>query len=222
MTDLIRDAPIGQILRYITGHRILKYEEEKDDFAIPTCYTTAHAHNESNNAPVSGSASFREKDELEEKPAVEPSEPVETAETPERSSEDAEDSQAASNPRGSSGLDRHVLERLDTSHSESEDGAEKVTSQRTKGSQMTRVSTRQGLAQSHTRAELEAAFSAAATLEAQPSRPIVAERTADGTILVDWYTTDDPENPQNWSSKKKFFASLQIYLYTLVSTRRLR
>ena len=41
------------------------------------------------------------------------------------------------------------------------------------------------------------------------------EKTADGTILVDWYDTSDPENPQNWSSKKKGLVVLQIYLYTL-------
>ncbi|OTA01152.1 hypothetical protein A9Z42_0015230 [Trichoderma parareesei] len=36
-----------------------------------------------------------------------------------------------------------------------------------------------------------------------------------GIILVDWYSTDDADNPQNWSSKKKVFVVLQIYLYTL-------
>jgi DHA1 family multidrug resistance protein-like MFS transporter len=32
---------------------------------------------------------------------------------------------------------------------------------------------------------------------------------------VDWYTTDDPENPQNWSRGKKGTVVLQIYMYTL-------
>ena len=30
------------------------------------------------------------------------------------------------------------------------------------------------------------------------------------------YTTDDPDNPQNWSSWKKIFVALQIDLYTFV------
>jgi hypothetical protein len=60
------------------------------------------------------------------------------------------------------------------------------------------------------------------------SRPIVPKRTSDGIILVDWYTagttphqtpvrpaqtdsSDDPENPQNWSSFKKLLVSFQIW-----------
>lgn len=42
--------------------------------------------------------------------------------------------------------------------------------------------------------------------------PIVPQKTGDGNILVDWYTTDDPANPQNWSSRKKAFVGLQILL----------
>jgi DHA1 family multidrug resistance protein-like MFS transporter len=33
--------------------------------------------------------------------------------------------------------------------------------------------------------------------------------------LVDWYTTDDPENPQNWSFGKKAVVLLQILMYTM-------
>jgi DHA1 family multidrug resistance protein-like MFS transporter len=49
-------------------------------------------------------------------------------------------------------------------------------------------------------------------LEKERSRaiPVIAVRTADGTILVDWYATNDPENPQNWSQKKKALVALQI------------
>jgi DHA1 family multidrug resistance protein-like MFS transporter len=32
--------------------------------------------------------------------------------------------------------------------------------------------------------------------------------------LVDWYTTDDPQNPMNWSTRKKVFITGQIDLYT--------
>jgi DHA1 family multidrug resistance protein-like MFS transporter len=70
----------------------------------------------------------------------------------------------------------------------------------------------------HTRADLEQAYTNATHQEAmkqQQSQPIVPEKTADGTILVDWYDTTDQENPQNWSSKKKGVVVLQIYLYTL-------
>lgn len=29
MLDLIRDAPVGQIIRYVTGNKVLLYPEEK-------------------------------------------------------------------------------------------------------------------------------------------------------------------------------------------------
>ncbi|KAG0648233.1 MFS general substrate transporter [Hyphodiscus hymeniophilus] len=51
-------------------------------------------------------------------------------------------------------------------------------------------------------------------LERPASVPIAPARTITGTILVDWYTTDDPANPQNWSTRKKNFVALQINLYT--------
>ena len=62
--------------------------------------------------------------------------------------------------------------------------------------------------------DLERAFTAA-TMKKTATRPIVPTRTAEGVILVDWYTTDDPDNPQNWSSAKKGFVTAQIVLYTM-------
>lgn len=47
-------------------------------------------------------------------------------------------------------------------------------------------------------------------VERTKSRPILPARTADGTVLVDWYNTNDPANPQNWSQKKKAFVAFQI------------
>ena len=46
------------------------------------------------------------------------------------------------------------------------------------------------------------------------SQEIVPTRTNDGITLVDWYTKDDPSNPQNWSSAKKLFVTAQICAYT--------
>jgi MFS transporter, DHA1 family, multidrug resistance protein len=46
------------------------------------------------------------------------------------------------------------------------------------------------------------------------SMPISPTKLDDGTVLVDWYTTDDPANPQNWSSAKKGFVAFQICMYT--------
>lgn len=38
MMDIIRDSSLGQLLRFITGNRILKYREENSDFNCPGCY----------------------------------------------------------------------------------------------------------------------------------------------------------------------------------------
>ncbi len=74
----------------------------------------------------------------------------------------------------------------------------------------TRVGTRVALSRSTTQAELEAAITASA-LEKGPTLPIIPEKLDDGTVLVDWYDTDDPENPQNWSLGKKSFVTFQIW-----------
>ena len=46
------------------------------------------------------------------------------------------------------------------------------------------------------------------------SRPIHPSLTSDGTVLITWYTTDDPENPQNWTLAKKVYVSFVISMYT--------
>lgn len=55
MSDLIRDAPIGQIIRWATNKRFLKYPEERSDFKCPHSY--AHPDSKQKlpideNAPV--------------------------------------------------------------------------------------------------------------------------------------------------------------------------
>ncbi|KAJ2974818.1 hypothetical protein NQ176_g5856 [Zarea fungicola] len=53
-------------------------------------------------------------------------------------------------------------------------------------------------------------------LEKTQSIPIAPRRTKDGAILVDWYFTDDPEDPHNWSNNKRNAIALIICLYTFV------
>ncbi|GFF53631.1 caffeine resistance protein 5 [Aspergillus udagawae] len=84
---------------------------------------------------------------------------------------------------------------------------------------LSRITTRPELERVYTQVDLERLYTAAThkeELENAPARPIAPTKTSDGTILVDWYTTDDPENPQNWPSRRKSLVALQIYLYTLV------
>jgi len=44
-------------------------------------------------------------------------------------------------------------------------------------------------------------------IERAKSLPITPQQTLDGIVVVGWYTSDDPANPQNWSSFKKSSSS---------------
>jgi len=86
-------------------------------------------------------------------------------------------------------------------------------------STLSQIVSRHNVSKVATREDLEAAYRAASLQESiklQPSRPIVPVKTADGTILVDWYTTDDPANPQNWKFWTKFNVVFQIYQYAAI------
>lgn len=46
------------------------------------------------------------------------------------------------------------------------------------------------------------------------SSSVEPRRAEDGTILVTWYSDDDPDNPQNWGMTKKLWNSLLLLMYT--------
>jgi DHA1 family multidrug resistance protein-like MFS transporter len=54
-------------------------------------------------------------------------------------------------------------------------------------------------------------------LQLTRSIPIVPMKTSDGITLVDWYTTDDPANPQNWSSFKRSWIVFVMSMYTMIA-----
>ncbi|KAL8923684.1 MAG: hypothetical protein Q9208_004436 [Pyrenodesmia sp. 3 TL-2023] len=168
MADLFRDAPIGQIIRFVTRNRVLKYPEEKADFQLPEAYNTAL-----NSSPVTEKTS----------------KPI----NPLRS-----DSDGTKPPQ--------ALERKKTAETinsvNSKDDLE-VALTRTRSRETTQQWTEQRL-------EIERDLS----LERTKSVPVAPTKTADGNVLVDWYTTDDPDNPQNWSNAKRGLVALQICLYT--------
>lgn len=181
MSALIRDAPIGQIIRFVTNNRILQYPEERPNFQLPEAYTGKA----SKPLPIDQD--------------VPPSEPEGPA-TEEVVYPDPET----------------VLEKQETEE-ESESDLEKIQTARTAHTartQISRVGTRTALSRSISRADLEQQFSLA-TVERGPTRPIEPEKLDDGTILVDWYDTDDQENPQNWSFSKKAIVLAQILMYTM-------
>ncbi|CAK4034834.1 Caffeine resistance 5 [Lecanosticta acicola] len=211
MADLIRDAPIGQLIRHLTNNKFLLYPEEKPDFLYPTGYPKSgpkeDVHRVVSSSHEPAVSPVTEDSEKEDPLDVEKEEAAEENATPE-----------TPHILGTNDTDHHAYHALytiptarsDVERPFSKEDLEKLSSTR---SQMERIGTRATLQQAHTIADLTAAFTAS-TMTKEPSRTILPQRTSEGDVLVDWYTEDDPDNPQNWSSGKKFLASLMIYVYT--------
>ncbi|KAL6713226.1 hypothetical protein ACLMJK_009347 [Lecanora helva] len=175
MSDLLREAPIGQLLRYFTNNRVFKYPEEEPGFQLPESYNT-----------VLNAAAPVEK-------VVSPSDSAALSSGNESEEENKTEEQNLPE------LKHHVTTRS----IKNGDLEGQVALTRTKTRESTRAFTEERLA-----VEEELA------VERTKSIPVVPMKTSDGTILVDWYTTDDPANPQNWSLGKKNFVALITGLYT--------
>jgi len=180
MSDLIRDAPLGQLIRYLTGNKVLQYPEEEPDFICPDYYS--HPSSEEVTKQYS---------------KIVPS-------LPSRNDSIKDDSEKEIAEPDS---DLH-LTRTETDRSHHE-----LSKTNTNRSALSRVGSRLALKHSKTREDLEQAFAVASQPAPWPE-PIIPVRTADGVILVDWYTTDDKANPQNWSNTKKGLVTLLICIYT--------
>ena len=170
MADLFREAPFGQLVRFLSGDRLFRYPEEREDFRCPLCYQ----HDNS----------------LPSQKIVEESSHGET--------HDAGLVEATKTTTYGTKLELEKTATSSDPSSEDDQGQEPVQAL---GLQRT-----QTLPYSSERFDVERRLE----VERTKSRPILPARTADGTILVNWYNTDDPANPQNWSQKKKAFVAFQI------------
>ncbi|KAH8597213.1 multidrug transporter [Bisporella sp. PMI_857] len=197
MTDTLREAPLGQFIRFVTGNRILKYPEELSGYELPESYRS-----------ILNSSGDDEK--------------VRKAPAPKRSVSDVRTSHSSITAHGSTAglggaLDSEKQEESRRQENTDVD-VEKQESRRQAKQDAEDLSlsrTRSRLATmpfSEERLEIEAELA----LEKTKSSPIAPVKTTDGNILVDWYTSDDPANPQNWSNGKRFFVSAIICAYTFV------
>ena len=73
--------------------------------------------------------------------------------------------------------------------------------------QMTHITSRASLAQAYADATRQATV--------RKMQSVIQPKTKDGITLVDWYHTNDQENPQNWPTSRKTLVVLIIYMYTL-------
>ena len=186
MADLLRESPFGQLTRLVTRNRFFLYPEEVEPFE-------GHQYfNRNSEEP------HPEIDKIEEDGGSQPTESRKLDDDGEASAPHPESEKAKEDdmpPRPSSTLFGEDMARAPET-------PRKFPSRFFRGPNLTQI-------------VIFAGDEEAAPLEQSQSRPIAPVVSKDGTILVDWYRTDDPANPQNWSSKKKFFVALQINLYTL-------
>ncbi len=182
---------MGQIIRFVTKKKYLKYPEEQEDFVCPASYekrdsiatlvpvpsaSDHHAHLD----PALQAAHKDKELELEQAPTVH--------------------SPGVDTEQGGKDLD---LEKTGTPRSPVNAHRPALGLQKTRTNQSSWSAPRR-----------DSWVAQPSALEKAESRPIIPQKTADGTILVDWYTTDDPENPQNWSGRRKRFVTFVICCYT--------
>lgn len=165
---MLREAPLGQMIRWVTGNRVLQYPEELPGFELPSTY----------NSLLNSSG---------EKHAIQ-RESTRPSRAPTRQSSISVEGDEKKEEQGPY-----------------DEGQGELSLTRTKSRLETTPFTEDRL-------ELEAELA----IERTQTKPIVPVKTADGVVLVDWYTTDDPANPQNWSNGKRFVISAIICLYTFV------
>ena len=184
MSSYLQEAPLGQIIRWATGNKVFRYPEEEPGFKIPW-----EGLEES------------EKEAINDAPASKPRRDSSASEnTPHDSPGADEKADPIIQP------DRDTERGLSTIPTQASSAARRVftnATARTKSREQTTQYTSE-------RFEIEQQEA----LERRQTSIIAPQKTADGITLVDWYTTDDKSNPQNWNSWYKVFVVFQIFLYT--------
>ncbi|KAJ5185474.1 Major facilitator superfamily domain general substrate transporter [Penicillium cf. griseofulvum] len=145
MESVIREAPFGQLVRFLTNNTYFQYPEEKPGFKLPDTWLKSL------------------------------------------------------NPSGDESDEKDII-RQDSN--QSHDNSDTLT----------RASTQASMQFTEARLEADEQHE----IEKLKSIPIAPKKIKDGSILVDWYYTDDPENPHNWSNRKRALITTMICLYTFV------
>jgi MFS transporter, DHA1 family, multidrug resistance protein len=172
--DAMRDAPFGQLVRYLTGRKYFQYPEEMSDFVVPDWYLA--------------------------------------------SSDSSIDSDAEKQEVLSSEPDRHNLSsHLAVSNTVTREDLERQATATSSLKRSLTVERTRTLPYTNERLQIEQQIS----LEKATSKPIAPTKTADGLLLVDWYTTDDPGTVISCCSSSVSDFTQPIHR-TGASTRRLR
>ena len=183
MPSYFQEAPIGQIIRFVTKNKAFRYPEEDPSFKIP----------------------------WEEVEATEKQAQIETPVT----AANQDTSSSENTPNHTPGADEKS-DPIDQPIRDPERGLSTIPTQGSSAARVFTNATSRTKSREQTRQYTSERFEIEQqeTVERRQSSVIVPQKTADGVTLVDWYTTDDPANPQNWNSWYKAFVTFQIFLYT--------
>ena len=195
--ELFRESIVGQGIRYVTKNKVLLYPEEKPDFhwaplvrdfRAMICRRLDIYILQDRMLSLEAEKDHRNANGVSHQNSIPSSEEADPVPT-EKPYEDAEDSSVGENDQDRREEVEHPIELSRT---------------------LTRTSTKP-----YTRER----FDAEQALEVERTKSIVLmpTKTADGTILVEWYTTDDSDNPQNWTLGKKWIVLIQLALYSFAA-----
>ncbi|KAF5536263.1 Caffeine resistance 5 [Fusarium mexicanum] len=184
MSDLIRDAPLGQLIRFVTRNKYLQYPEEKPDFKLPESWV----------AVINNPDAIIEESSPNDNTVLTGTALASSASSTVAAEEDSKPK--GENEKSEKNNENDDIERADP---------QPMRLHRSRSPQET---------QAYTVDRLEA--DEEHDVEKVKSIPVVPKRTKDGSILVDWYFSDDNENPHNWTNNRRLGVSLIICLYTFV------
>ncbi|KFH40357.1 Caffeine resistance protein-like protein [Hapsidospora chrysogenum ATCC 11550] len=206
LKDLFREAPMGQLIRLATKNRYLKYPEEEPDFKLPDPWIDLMNNPDPKPASSSGESTQATTPGPESTADGEKPRPRLASDQPDTAHLEKPSGQQ---PSGSDGVPPERDPQEPQQHQHHDNLRRASTDHLGLRRTATPVSARDFTS---ARLEEEQIHSIERTL----SLPVVPKRTRDGAILVDWYTSDDPANPHNWSNLRRAAVTTIICLYTFV------
>jgi len=208
MLDIMRDAPLGQILNWVSKGKIFPYPEERHDYVVPEHFlprsdephnyspeerTLDNEHAEKNRTTGRGSINAGALKAAGKNPVKR------LHKTDHEKNDEREEREG---PRRSDSSSRTVVEDEENSgRDEEEGGGQKSKEKGEKGEKSKKH---------HGSDEDKWAYK----LTADPQKAVKDNRHEHYQYLVTWNGDDDQDNPQNWSTKKKIFIGGQIALLT--------
>jgi DHA1 family multidrug resistance protein-like MFS transporter len=186
LKEVVRDAPFGQLLRLVTRNRVLKYPEELPGFVVPPAYFGKTGQGYTPNVHNNTPNVHNNTPNVHNNSPTAPAPTSDLEKLPSRTVEQSR------NSISTVGDDVEVVRVpiIDRVHTLP------FTQERLEAD----------------RHEADVALHGTKS----EGRAMVPSKTADGVVLADWYTTDDPADPQNWSQGKKTWTAFLICLYSFI------